>query len=34
MATYVDRLIDSWAHGIWVYGDDWPPDWGSDRRQG
>ena len=24
--------LDSWAHGIWVHGDDWPPDWGPDRR--
>ena len=24
--------LDSWAHGIWVHGDDWPPDWGADRR--
>ena len=43
MATYLDRLIDydTWAnqglldflaHGIWVHGDDWPPDWGPDRR--
>ena len=24
--------LDSWAHGIWVHGDDWPPDWGPDSR--
>lgn len=24
--------LDSWAHGIFVHGDDWPPDWGPDRR--
>jgi uncharacterized damage-inducible protein DinB len=24
--------LDSWAHGIWLHGDDWPPDWGPDRR--
>ena len=24
--------LDSWAHGIWVHGDDWPPGWGPDRR--
>jgi uncharacterized damage-inducible protein DinB len=24
--------LDSWAYGIWVHGDDWPPDWGPDRR--
>jgi len=24
--------LDSWAHGIWVHGDDWPSDWGPDRR--
>ena len=22
--------LDSWAHGIWVHGDDWPPDWGPE----
>jgi uncharacterized damage-inducible protein DinB len=28
--------LDSWAHGIRVHGDDWPPDWGpepSDRAR-
>jgi uncharacterized damage-inducible protein DinB len=22
--------LDSWAHGILVHGDDWPPDWGPE----
>jgi uncharacterized damage-inducible protein DinB len=22
--------LDSWAHGIWVHGDDWPDDWGAE----
>ncbi len=22
--------LDSWAHGIFVHGDDWPPDWGEE----
>ncbi len=28
--------LDSWAHGIRVHGDDWPPDWGPepDQRSG
>lgn len=29
--------LDSWAHGIRVHGDPWPPDWGpepADRRAG
>ena len=24
--------LDSWAHGIFVHGDDWPDDWGPDTR--
>ena len=26
--------LDSWAYGIFAGGDDWPPDWGPDRRSG
>jgi uncharacterized damage-inducible protein DinB len=22
--------LDSWAHGVRVHGDDWPPDWGPE----
>jgi uncharacterized damage-inducible protein DinB len=22
--------LDSWAHGIWIHGDDWPEDWGPE----
>jgi uncharacterized damage-inducible protein DinB len=22
--------LDSWAHGIWAHGDDWPEDWGPE----
>ncbi len=25
--------LDSWAHGIWAWGDDWPSDWGRDVRE-
>ncbi len=25
--------LDSWAHGIRVHGDDWPPDWGPEPEQ-
>jgi uncharacterized damage-inducible protein DinB len=25
--------LDSWAHGIRVHGDDWPPDWGPEPAQ-
>jgi uncharacterized damage-inducible protein DinB len=25
--------LDSWAHGIWVHGDDWPSDWGPEPEQ-
>jgi uncharacterized damage-inducible protein DinB len=25
--------LDSWAHGIRVHGDDWPPDWGPEPVQ-
>jgi uncharacterized damage-inducible protein DinB len=26
--------LDSWAHGIWVHGDDWPADWGPEPERG
>ncbi len=25
--------LDSWAHGIRVHGDDWPPDWGPEPER-
>ncbi len=25
--------LDSWAHGIFVHGDDWPPDWGPEPER-
>ena len=25
--------LDSWAHGIRVHGDDWPPDWGPEPAE-
>lgn len=25
--------LDSWAHGIRIHGDDWPPDWGPEPAQ-
>jgi uncharacterized damage-inducible protein DinB len=31
---YELQELDSWAHGIFVNGDDWPPDWGPDTRPG